>query len=186
MLCCEAVYNMKQTSPNQPSEMYQWSIQLREHLAHLLLPQGTNCSLSSVCITPSPTTEGYKAILTSLEQQNHTIDKIQGDGNCMFRSLSKELFGSEKYHLDLRKLVTDFEYCNLQLQPESSSKETCMHYINNMKMKWCGVQLQNCFHLLQCYKHPSSHLQNLECATNVLGISSNQSAYRNCPFTILL
>ena len=131
--CCVArkCTNMKQTSPNQASEMYQWSIQLREHLAHL--PQGTNCSLSSVCITPPPTTEGYKAILTSLEQQNCNIDKIQGDRNCMFPSLSKELFGSEKYHLDLRKLVTDFEYCNLQLQPESSSKETCMHYINNMK-----------------------------------------------------
>ena len=93
---------MKQPSPNQVSEMHQWSVQLREHLAHLLLPPGTNCILSSVCVTPPPTTESYKAILTSLEQQNHTIDNIQGDGNCMFRSLSKELFGSEKYHSDLR------------------------------------------------------------------------------------
>ena len=80
---------MKGTLANQASEMYQWSIQLQEHLAHLLLPQGTNCSLSSVhivhlCITPPPTTEGYKTTLTSLEQQNRTIDKIQGDGNCMF------------------------------------------------------------------------------------------------------
>ena len=124
---------MKQPSPNQASEMHQWSVQLREHLAHLLLPPGTNCSLSSMRVTPPPTTESYKAILTSLEQQNRTIDNIQADGNCMFRSLSKELFGSEKYHSDLRKLVTDFEYCNLQLQPASSSKETCIHHINKMK-----------------------------------------------------
>ena len=124
---------MKQPSPNQASEMHRWSVQLRKHLAHLLLPPGTNCSLSSVCVTPPPTTEGYKAILTSLKQQNRTIDNIQADGNCMFRSLSKELFGSEKYHSDLRKLVTDFEYCNLQLQPASSSKETCIHHINKMK-----------------------------------------------------
>ena len=45
--CCvtRKCTNMKSTSPNQASEIYQWSIQLREHLAHLLLPQGTNCSL---------------------------------------------------------------------------------------------------------------------------------------------
>ena len=68
--CCvvRRCTNMKQPSPNQASEMHQWSVQLREHLAHLLLPPGTNCSLSSVCVTPPSTTEGYKAILTSLKQ----------------------------------------------------------------------------------------------------------------------
>jgi len=64
-------------------------------------------------------------------------------------------------------------------------KHACTTSIT-LKTKRCEVQLQNCFHLLQCYKHPSSHLQNLECATNILGISSNHSSYRNCPFTILL
>ena len=174
MLCCQEVYiNMKQSSPNQVSEKYKWNVQLWEHLLHLL-PPGTNCSLSSVCITSPP--ESHKAIRTSLKQQNCTVDKIQGDGNCMFWSFLKELFGSEEYHLDL---VTDFQYYNLQLQPASYSKKTCMHHINNDPVWGTTTEL-----LLATNTHLCIH--KIWILQNILGISSNHSAYRNCTVTILL
>ena len=50
----------------------------------------------------------YSSITSSLKQKDGTTDFIVGDGNCMFRSLSKELFGAHCHHLELRK-ISDFE-----------------------------------------------------------------------------
>ena len=37
---------------------------------------------------------------------------VQGDGNCMFRSLASQLLGSEDHHLAVRTLITRFENLN--------------------------------------------------------------------------
>ena len=41
------------------------------------------------------------------------IDHIRGDGNCLFRALSKELLGHEKFHYIIRRLIVQFMSCNL-------------------------------------------------------------------------
>jgi hypothetical protein len=43
------------------------------------------------------------------------IDFIQGDGNCFFRAISKQILGSENYHEEIRKLICDF----MQNHPET-------------------------------------------------------------------
>ena len=55
------------------------------------------------------------------------IDYIIGDGNCMFRSLSKELFGTQCYHLQLRKLILDFEEHNPNIIISLSNGELQLH-----------------------------------------------------------
>jgi OTU domain-containing protein 5 len=37
-----------------------------------------------------------------------TIKKSAGDGNCLFRSISDQLYGDEKYYDDIRKLCMDY------------------------------------------------------------------------------
>nr|ODO02809.1 hypothetical protein L204_01550 [Cryptococcus depauperatus CBS 7855] len=39
-----------------------------------------------------------------------TLRDVQGDGNCLFRCLSDQLYGTEKHHLEMRKLVCDYLY----------------------------------------------------------------------------
>lgn len=41
-----------------------------------------------------------------------TLDIIIGDGNCFFRALSKELFGDQQFHHNLRQIIVNFIYQN--------------------------------------------------------------------------
>ena len=38
----------------------------------------------------------------------HVCDKIIGDGNCLFRALSKAVTGSQINHMQLRKAIVNF------------------------------------------------------------------------------
>ena len=40
------------------------------------------------------------------------IKRSDGDGNCLFRSVSDQLYGDEQYHSQIRKLCMD--YINFQ------------------------------------------------------------------------
>ena len=42
------------------------------------------------------------------------IDKIKGDGNCFFRAISKEVFGEEERHQEMRKTIVDYMQKNRQ------------------------------------------------------------------------
>ena len=67
-------------------------------------------------ITPPPTTsKDYGIIQEALQQQNRQLDSIKGDGNCLFRSISKELLGNEKYHTMIRGIIVDFTEQNSDL-----------------------------------------------------------------------
>ena len=54
-------------------------------------------------------------VLPRLNRQGRTIDAILPGGNCLFRSISKSLFGTSSGHLHLRKLMVTFIKSNLQL-----------------------------------------------------------------------
>ncbi len=45
-------------------------------------------------------------MITFLRRHSRRLDRAQPDGNCLFRSLSKQLFHSEKHHSTLRKTLT--------------------------------------------------------------------------------
>lgn len=36
------------------------------------------------------------------------VDHIRGDGNCFFRAISKQIYGTEDHHVDLRKETVKF------------------------------------------------------------------------------
>ena len=54
-------------------------------------------------------------LLPRLNSQGRTIDAILPGGNCLFRSISKSLFGTSSGHLHLRKLMVTFTKSNIRL-----------------------------------------------------------------------
>lgn len=64
-------------------------------------------SSGTIEVTPTPSYPVYdylKPRLASIERQ---LDYIRGDGNCFFRALSKEMYGSEEFHTEWRQAVVD-------------------------------------------------------------------------------
>lgn len=49
----------------------------------------------------------YRRLKAKVRLEHRKIDYIMGDGNCFFRALSKELYGSENHHKTLRGLIVD-------------------------------------------------------------------------------
>ena len=47
-----------------------------------------------------------------LSLTNRKVDKVLGDGNCLFRALAKQLTGTSEEHVELRKLLMRFEEIN--------------------------------------------------------------------------
>ena len=86
--------------------------QLKQHMAHIILSPQSTLNLIDKTITSPPNIEEYNSVTCSLQEQDRIIDHIVADGNCMFWSLSKELFGTQCHHLQLRKLISDFEEHN--------------------------------------------------------------------------
>ncbi|XP_076457257.1 uncharacterized protein LOC143291293 isoform X2 [Babylonia areolata] len=58
---------------------------------------------------PSQTRKRGRAVSFAhwLASTGRQVDYIRGDGNCFFRALSKEMYGSEDYHAEWREAVCD-------------------------------------------------------------------------------
>ena len=72
----------------------------RRHLSLALLgvdKTADNVNEARCILHPPPDTEGYKLLQNMLGKQQR-IDFIQANGNCLFRALSKEILGNEKFH----------------------------------------------------------------------------------------
>ena len=65
-------------------------------------------STKNVHIMQPPLTPEYVATLKELRQAERNLDYIEGDGNCLYRAISKILFGEQKYHSQVRTLLADF------------------------------------------------------------------------------
>lgn len=50
----------------------------------------------------------YAFLEEVLSKSHRKIDLISGDGNCFFRSLSKEVFGTERFHKWIRNQIVDY------------------------------------------------------------------------------
>ena len=54
----------------------------------------------------------HELIQLFLADRGRAIDRVLGDGNCLFRELAKQLCGNPNEHTQLRKLLMDFEVKN--------------------------------------------------------------------------
>ena len=84
-------------------------------LALLGVDKTANNVKEARCILhPPPDTDGYKGLQSMLGKQRR-IDFIQADGNCLFRTLSKEILGHEKFHHVIRQVLIQFTKENSNL-----------------------------------------------------------------------
>ena len=61
---------------------------------------------------PSARKTGYEVLKPFLFEQGREPDRVLGDGNCLFRALSRALTGVEDHHIALRKTIAEFEASN--------------------------------------------------------------------------
>ena len=81
----------------------------------LLKPPGLNVPDMIVpddMIPTSTTGTGYTILRPFLNEQGRQIARVLGDGNCLFRAISKAICDTEDYHLRLRKAIAEFEADN--------------------------------------------------------------------------
>ena len=58
---------------------------------------------------------GYTVLKPFRNQQQREVNRVLGDGNCLFRALSKAITGVEDHHISLRKIIAEFEPDNQTL-----------------------------------------------------------------------
>ena len=61
------------------------------------------------------------------------IDNIIGDGNCLFYSLSKIIFGSDQYYNNIRQLICDYYESSNVLNNLYKKEEDIKGYITKMR-----------------------------------------------------
>ena len=101
--------------------------------------------------TISPVVAESNVIIPCEEILPHSLDKILGDGNCLFRALAKEITGSQKHHFEVRLAFVNFIQCDKQpptfsqyvvkdfhkqseLTNPSLCQAACKEYIEHSKM----------------------------------------------------
>ena len=112
-------------------------------------------SLTLVSTPPSKLTN----VDDFLMSENRCLKVILGDGNCMFRALSHQLYGSEEYHREIRHLLLEVLKTNPHLyhpywiEDLPWGKVTFTEHLNQLKCEgtW-GTQLElrvfsDCFNL---------------------------------------
>lgn len=52
--------------------------------------------------------EQYLSYQKALEDQNYTIYRVSGDGNCLFRAVSHQIYGDDSYHGIVRQKCMDY------------------------------------------------------------------------------
>ena len=58
---------------------------------------------------------GHELIRQFLTENERAIDKVLPDGNCLFRALAKQLCGDPEKHIELRKMLINFEVKNSEV-----------------------------------------------------------------------
>ena len=72
----------------------------------------------------APNNVGYKPYL---DATGRTINTTVADGNCLYRSISKGLIGTEFYHFRVRSVILGFIYMNPQIF-EPNIWQVAVHY----------------------------------------------------------
>ena len=71
---------------------------------------------------------------TFLEKYERKVKEVQSDGNCLFRALSDQLFGTESHHLFIRSVIVWFQNLNTSLFASHlpQNQPEIKHHIRNM------------------------------------------------------
>ena len=73
---------------------------------------GSSAIAHDLAIKAYPSNHSYGIIVEHLAPIKRCIDLINPDGNCMFRAVSKELLGTDRYHFQVRTLAVEFMATN--------------------------------------------------------------------------
>ena len=73
---------------------------------------------------------GYSVLTPFLKKQSRIIDRVLGDGNCLFRALSLQLTGIQDYHVCLGKIIAQCESNTGSFQGLHAAVNECM--LNNI------------------------------------------------------
>ena len=81
-------------------------------LTDVFLGEAKNLDLCKGMKFDPPSNIGY---LDTLEANGHTINTTVADGNCLYRSISKGLIGTEFHHFRVQAVILGFIYMNPQI-----------------------------------------------------------------------
>lgn len=129
------------------------------------------------------------AILNLLASYNLEVKKMASDGNCMFRSISDQLFGDQgDHHIDIRHEVMDYfnknkDYFSNFIEDD----EPFDTYINRMKMdgEWggnCELYAASQFYRVNIFIHqfsPPRYIIQCEKATKDIHLSYHGECHYN-------
>ena len=59
------------------------------------------------CLTPAAPSTTLTYMESFLLSQGRCVHNVLPDGNCMFRALSHQLYGNDKHHIEVRKLLKE-------------------------------------------------------------------------------
>ena len=94
----------------------------------------------------------YIPCVELLKASRRRLNTTTADGNCLFRSLSKALLGTENFHYRIRTTLFGFIYLNSKffLPHIEQRYESKVEYCLEMEF---GVQMLNYLLQLPCFKH---------------------------------
>ena len=78
------------------------------------------------------------AVKQEISRLNLALRDVQGDGNCLFRALADQLWGTQKRHVEVRKVVCDYleshkESMEAFVKPFLRDDETFENYVDRMR-----------------------------------------------------
>ena len=81
------------------------------------------------------------AFIKKCEKNGFKRVVIESDGNCIFSSVSDQLYGTAKFHMQIRKFVCDYmEIERAHFRNFVTHKNGILRYIEEMRQdgKWAG------------------------------------------------
>ena len=68
----------------------------------------------------------FKEKLETLEDVPLTVKNIRGDGNCLFRAISHQIYGTSEHHQMIREKIVEY------MKIEKDFLQELYHYIGRM------------------------------------------------------
>ena len=103
-----------------------------------------------------PNRVDYKSYLDTLKATGRTINATVADGNCLYRSISKGLIGTEFYHFRVRSVILGFIYMNPKIFEPHIRQAGCplpirdyCNAMNNLAVWGTDVEILGAATLLQ-------------------------------------
>lgn len=94
-------------------------------------------------IVPTPSYPAYDIIKDMIKPDGRQVDYVRGDGNCLFRALSKVIYNTESCHEELRQAIVDLmEKYPKDFEQFIDEKSFHLHIISMRKDGTWGTQAE--------------------------------------------